>query len=290
MIEPILSAGAPPLQTPASTGAGQLQALATQASPSLPPAGNAGSFAAALQAASEADEAAAEAEMQPEPMPSAEADPMPSAEAEAIPGAEVEGMSQSGSTIVSGAYEAAIAAYPGGSAPAPALPAGYPSTVTQSPATSSPMAAPSLPATESQPVTAAGAGAPAPYEALIQQAAARNGVEPALLKGLIEQESGFNPSAQSSAGALGLTQLMPSTAASLRVSEPLDPAQSIEGGARLLGQLLRQFGGNVSYALAAYNAGAGAVQRYGGVPPYPETQAYVSKVLANARAYQSPSA
>jgi soluble lytic murein transglycosylase-like protein len=135
-------------------------------------------------------------------------------------------------------------------------------------------------ATASQPNAAAAAYAP-----LIEQAAARNGVDPAVLYGLIEQESGFDPNATSSAGALGLTQLMPGTAASLGVTEPLNPEQSIEGGARYLGQMLRQFAGNTSDALAAYNAGPGAVQQYGGVPPYPETQQYVSKVLANAAAY-----
>jgi len=129
-------------------------------------------------------------------------------------------------------------------------------------------------------------GSGAAYAGLIQEAAIRNGVEPALLHGLIEQESGFDPSATSSAGAVGLTQLMPSTAASLGVTEPLDPVQSIEGGARLLGELMRQFGGNTGDALAAYNAGAGAVEQYGGIPPYPETEQYVTKVLANAEAYR----
>jgi soluble lytic murein transglycosylase-like protein len=120
---------------------------------------------------------------------------------------------------------------------------------------------------------------------MIEQAAARYGIDPSVLYGLIEQESGFDPSATSSAGAQGLTQLMPSTAASLGVTEPLDPAQSIEGGARYLSGLLRQFGGNTTDALAAYNAGPGAVEQYGGVPPYPETQQYVTKVLGYAASY-----
>ncbi len=124
------------------------------------------------------------------------------------------------------------------------------------------------------------------YDQLIQAAAARNGVDPAVLHGLIQQESDFDPNSQSSAGAVGLTQLMPSTAASLGVSDPLDPAQSIEGGARYLSQMLQKFGGNVDDALAAYNAGPGAVQQYGGVPPYAETQQYVSKVLGYAAEYQ----
>ncbi len=138
--------------------------------------------------------------------------------------------------------------------------------------------------------TASGAAAPAnagsAYAPLIEQAAARYGLDPSVLYGLIQQESGFNPSARSGAGALGLTQLMPSTAASLGVAEPLDPAQSIEGGARYLSQLLHQFAGNTADALAAYNAGPGAVQQYGGVPPYPETQQYVTNVLGYAASYQ----
>jgi soluble lytic murein transglycosylase-like protein len=131
-----------------------------------------------------------------------------------------------------------------------------------------------------------GAGASSTYAPLIDSAAARYGLNPAVLAGLIQQESGFDPSARSSAGALGLTQLMPSTAASLGVSEPLDPAQSIEGGARYLAQLLHQFAGNTTDALAAYNAGPGAVEQYGGVPPYSETQQYVANVLNNAASYQ----
>jgi soluble lytic murein transglycosylase-like protein len=135
-----------------------------------------------------------------------------------------------------------------------------------------------------------GSGGAGAYDQLIEQAAGRYGLDPAILHGLIQQESGFNPSSHSSAGALGLTQLMPGTAASLGVSNPLDPAQSIDGGARYLSRLLGQFGGNTVDALAAYNAGPGAVQRYGGVPPYAETQSYVSKVLGYAAAYrQAPS-
>jgi soluble lytic murein transglycosylase-like protein len=124
------------------------------------------------------------------------------------------------------------------------------------------------------------------YAAQIDQAAARNGLDPAVLHGLIQQESGFDPSATSSAGASGLTQLMPGTAASLGVADPLNPGESIEGGARYLGELMAQFGGNSEEALAAYNAGPGAVQQYGGVPPYAETRSYVSNVLANAEAYR----
>jgi soluble lytic murein transglycosylase-like protein len=135
-------------------------------------------------------------------------------------------------------------------------------------------------------VTAAPAGA-GQYDGLVQCAAQRYGLDPALLHGLIQQESGFNPSAGSPAGAQGLCQLMPGTAAALGVTNPLDPAQSIDGGARYLKQQLDAFGGDPSLALAAYNAGPGAVRRYGGVPPYAETQAYVQKVLGYANAYRS---
>lgn len=124
------------------------------------------------------------------------------------------------------------------------------------------------------------------YDSVVEQAAERYGVDPAVLHGLIQQESGFDPSAQSSAGASGLTQLMPGTASSMGVSNPLNPTESIEGGARYLSQLMSQFGGNTEDALAAYNAGPGAVQQYGGIPPYAETQSYVSKVLGYAEAYR----
>ncbi len=132
----------------------------------------------------------------------------------------------------------------------------------------------------------AGGEAGGEYESLIDAAASRNGLDPAVLHGLIEQESGFDPNATSSAGASGLTQLMPGTASSLGVANPTNPAESIEGGARYLGQLMTQFGGNTEDALAAYNAGPGAVQQYGGIPPYAETQSYVSNVLGYAEAYR----
>lgn len=131
-------------------------------------------------------------------------------------------------------------------------------------------------------------GAPTPYDGLIAAAAARHGLDPALLKGLIRAESNFNPTATSPAGAVGLAQLMPGTAAALGVADPTDPAQSIDGGARYLRQQLDAFGGDVTLALAAYNAGPGAVRRYGGVPPYAETQAYVQRVQAYAAEYRVP--
>jgi soluble lytic murein transglycosylase-like protein len=126
-----------------------------------------------------------------------------------------------------------------------------------------------------------------PFAAEITAAAKQHGVDPALLAGLVEQESGFNPNAVSPAGARGLTQLMPGTAAGLGVSDPLDPAQALDGGAKYLRQQLDAFGGDIARALAAYNAGPGAVQRFGGVPPYAETQDYVRKVQANAADYRA---
>ena len=125
-----------------------------------------------------------------------------------------------------------------------------------------------------------------PYGAQITAAAQKYNLDPALLAGLVKQESGFNPNAGSPAGARGLTQLMPATAAGLGVTDVTDPAQALDGGAKYLKQQLDAFGGDVTKALAAYNAGPGAVQRYGGVPPYAETQSYVQKVQAFAAAYR----
>lgn len=128
--------------------------------------------------------------------------------------------------------------------------------------------------------TSSDASSAAPYLADIDTSSQKYGVDPLLLQSLIQQESGFDPNATSAAGAQGLTQLMPSTAAGLGVTNPYDPAQAIDGGAHYLADQLAQFGGNTSSALAAYNAGPGAVKQYGGVPPYAETQAYVQNILA----------
>jgi soluble lytic murein transglycosylase-like protein len=125
-----------------------------------------------------------------------------------------------------------------------------------------------------------------PFASTIEAACAKYGLNPNLLAGLIEQESHFDPTVGSGAGAEGLTELMPETAASLGVTDPHDPTQSIEGGARLLSEKLSEFGGNTELALAAYNAGSGAVQQYNGIPPYPETEQYVQKVLGYAAGYE----
>jgi soluble lytic murein transglycosylase-like protein len=118
-----------------------------------------------------------------------------------------------------------------------------------------------------------------PFQDLLVAAAKKYGIDPALLAGVVKQESNFNPNARSGVGAKGLTQLIDATARGLGVSDSFDPAQSLEGGAKFLSGLLKQFKGDESLALAAYNAGPGAVQKYGGIPPYEETQRYVPKVL-----------
>lgn len=118
------------------------------------------------------------------------------------------------------------------------------------------------------------------FDQVIQNACKKYGVDTDLVKAVIQNESAYDPNAVSSAGALGLMQLMPATAASLGVENPMDPEENIEGGVKLLRELLNQFGGNLTNVVAAYNAGAGAVMQYGGVPPYQETQTYVNRVLS----------
>jgi len=122
------------------------------------------------------------------------------------------------------------------------------------------------------------------YEPLITRAAAEYQLPPALLRAVIHAESNFRADAVSPKGAMGLMQLMPGTASGLGVSDPFDPVQNIEGGARYLRQLLDRFGGDQRLALAAYNAGPGAVLRYQGVPPFPETRQYVDRVMAQVAA------
>lgn len=122
-----------------------------------------------------------------------------------------------------------------------------------------------------------------PFAELIQEASLRYQVDPFLIAALIQQESGFDPEALSVDSAMGLAQLIPTTAAMLGVSDPHDPEQAIDGGTRYLKTMLRRYRGNVEYALAAYNAGPGAVDKYKGVPPFEETQEYVDRIMRRWR-------
>jgi soluble lytic murein transglycosylase-like protein len=119
--------------------------------------------------------------------------------------------------------------------------------------------------------------------ALAVEVARRHGLDPDLVLAVVGVESGFRPEAVSPKGAMGLMQLMPATAGSLGVEDALDPEQNLDGGVRHLGALLTLYGGDLARALAAYNAGQGAVSRHGGIPPYRETRAYVKKVLERYR-------
>ncbi len=116
---------------------------------------------------------------------------------------------------------------------------------------------------------------------MIDKVSKKHGVDEKLVRALVRQESGFNPNATSHCGAMGLMQLMPATAKGLGVTDAYNPVQNVEGGVKYLKSMLNKYNGNVILALAAYNAGPGAVDKYGTVPPYAETQNYVKSILAN---------
>lgn len=120
---------------------------------------------------------------------------------------------------------------------------------------------------------------PSSLETYFKKASDTYGISETLLKAVAKAESDFNPNCTSGAGAMGIMQLMPSTAESLGVTKPYDAEQNIMGGAKLLSQLLAKYNGNISLTLAAYNAGSGNVEKYGGIPPFKETRNYVNKIL-----------
>lgn len=119
------------------------------------------------------------------------------------------------------------------------------------------------------------------YQHTIRTYARQYGVDEALIHSVVKQESCFNEKALSRAGAIGLMQLMPATASYLKVKDPWNPEQNIHGGVKYLSKMLKRFKGNKKFALAAYNAGPGKVVKYGGIPPYKETQGYVKNIMAD---------
>jgi soluble lytic murein transglycosylase-like protein len=125
------------------------------------------------------------------------------------------------------------------------------------------------------------------YEWIIKEAAARFGVDSSLIKAVIKAESDFDHQAVSGKGAQGLMQLMPETCTDMRVRDPFNPEENILGGTRYLSRLLNRFDNNKSLALAAYNAGPEKVENHNGIPPYPETQTFVKRVLNYYQKYRS---
>lgn len=117
------------------------------------------------------------------------------------------------------------------------------------------------------------------FNEIINNASKKYSINSSIVKAVIKAESNFNPGVVSSAGAMGLMQLMPDTARSLGVSDAFDPTDNVEGGVKYLKEMLDKFGGNLELALAAYNAGPGNVVKYGGIPPFEETQNYVAKIM-----------
>ena len=124
-------------------------------------------------------------------------------------------------------------------------------------------------------------------DGLIEKYSDKNGLDKDFVKALVRQESGFNPNATSKCGAMGLMQLMPATAQGLGVTNPYDIEQNIAGGTKYLRSMIDRFEGNEKLALAAYNAGPNAVKKYGGIPPYQETQNYVKNVMSIYQGYKN---
>jgi len=127
--------------------------------------------------------------------------------------------------------------------------------------------------------TGGGAGGSTAFDDLISSASGRYNIDPNLIRAVIKTESDFNTRARSNKGAMGLMQLMPETARLHNVSDAYDPIENVEGGVRHLRMLMERYQGNLELSLAAYNAGTGAVEKHGGIPPYNETREYVRKVL-----------
>lgn len=127
----------------------------------------------------------------------------------------------------------------------------------------------------------------AEFDQIIKTCSGKYGVSESLIKAVIHAESGYNPNAVSNKGASGLMQLMPGTARDLKVSNSLDPRDNVEGGVKYLRFLLDTFHGDISLALAAYNAGLSKVAKHGGIPPYAETRTYVARVLSYMQSYQA---
>jgi len=117
-------------------------------------------------------------------------------------------------------------------------------------------------------------------ESLIEKYSAQNGLSPALVRAVITAESGGDPTSRSPKGAMGLMQLMPATARGLGVRDPFDPEENIAAGTRVLAERLKQYDGDLTLALAAYNAGSGNVRKYGGIPPFRETQNYIRRIFS----------
>lgn len=163
-----------------------------------------------------------------------------------------------------------------------------PPVQTAAPGTFSGMVASAMDQAPLQPVQSMNVIPPPQIDAMVNTNAAQFGVDPALVKAIIANESGFNANATSKTGAQGLMQLEPETAAGLGVDNAYDPSQNISGGTRYIRSLLERFHGDLRLAIAAYNAGPGAVEKYGGIPPYAETQNYVQNVLASYQQYKSP--